>query len=322
MLSLASHVPGPGISNLELACSVETNDEWISTRTGIRSRHKLDDNENASDLAYQAAIKALDNAGCSAGDLTHIVAATCSPDHLSPSVACILAGRLGAGAVMAFDVNAACSGFIYGLSTCHALLAARPGAKILFVCAEALTRRINWQDRTTCVLFGDAATACIIADSGEDPLASLVDCTCLSDGSQHGLITVGGGTSCRYAHGSQIGDEFFISMNGRETYKHAVRQMTRICREILDKNGLGVDDVALFVPHQANLRIIEAVGDRLGMDSSRVFTNVHKYGNTSAASIPLALDEAINEGRAGKGEMVLVTAFGAGLTFGAGLLRF
>lgn len=320
--ALSAHAPDTVLTNAHLTELVDTNDEWIVTRTGIRQRRKLADTDNASDLGLAAARRALDEAGMAVDELTHIIAATCTPDALSPSVACILAGKLGAGPVMAFDFSAACSGFLYGLSICQGMLAQSPDARILFVCTEALTRRVNWGDRSTCVLFGDAATACVLSASAHKALAGVEDVVCRSDGAQRDLITVGGGTACRYALGQPVDESFFIAMQGRDTYKHAVRQMVRVCEEVLERNHLSINDVSLFVPHQANMRIIEAVGARLNVDAGRVFTNVDKYGNTSSASIPLALAEARAAGRIKPGDRVLMTAFGAGLTWGAALLRF
>ena len=320
--ALSAHAPDTVLTNDHLTKLVDTNDEWIVTRTGIKQRRKLADTENASDLGLVAARRALDEAGVAVDELTHIIAATCTPDMLSPSVACILAGKLGAGPVMAFDFSAACSGFLYGLSICRGMLAQSPDARILFVCTEALTRRVKWSDRATCVLFGDAATACVLTASADKALAGVEDVICQSDGNQRDLITVGGGTTCRYGLGQPVDENFFITMQGRETYKHAVRQMVRVCEQILARNSLSIDDVNLFVPHQANMRIIEAVGSRLNVDGNRVFTNVDKYGNTSSASIPLALDEARAAGRIKPGDRVLMTAFGSGLTWGAALLRF
>ena len=322
LLALSAYVPDAVLTNEDLAKVVDTNEEWIVTRTGIKQRHKLADDENTSDLGLKAARKALAEAEMEASELTHVIAATCTPDVLSPSVACIIAGQLGTGPVMAFDFGAACSGFIYGLSICRALLAQQPDAKILFVCTEALTRRVNWADRSTCVLFGDAATACIVTGSSGNVMAGLEDVICQSDGTQRDLIVVGGGTSSRYAKGDPVDDDFFITMQGRETYKHAVRNMVHICEDVLVRNGLTANDVNLLVPHQANMRIIEAVGSRLDMTGDRVFVNVDKYGNTSSASIPLAITEARAAGRIKTGDRLLVTAFGAGLTWGAALLRF
>lgn len=315
-------VPEKALSNAEMAEFVDTSDEWIAERTGIRERRRIDDCDNTSDLALRASLLALDQLNMPPSDLTHIIAATCTPDHLSPSVACIVAGHLDAGPVMAFDVGAACAGFIYGISVCRALLAADPDARILFICAEALTRRLNWQDRTTCVLFGDGAVASVLTSDSANSICSLEDVICKSDGNQNELIVVGGGTSCRYQAGDPVQEDFFISMQGRDTYKHAVRQMVNVCNELLERNGLAINDIDLFVPHQANLRIIEAVGSRLDVAEDRVFVNVASYGNTSAVSIPLALTEARAQGRTRPGSRVLVTAFGAGLTWGAALLHF
>ena len=227
--ALSAHAPDTVLTNDHLTKLVDTNDEWIVTRTGIKQRRKLADTENASDLGLVAARRALDEAGVAVDELTHIIAATCTPDMLSPSVACILAGKLGAGPVMAFDFSAACSGFLYGLSICRGMLAQSPDARILFVCTEALTRRVNWSDRATCVLFGDAATACVLTASADKALAGVEDVICQSDGNQRDLITVGGGTTCRYGLGQPVDENFFITMQGRETYKHAVRQMVRVC---------------------------------------------------------------------------------------------
>lgn len=320
--SLCSHVPTNILTNEDLSKIVDTNDKWIVERTGIKERHKLPDNEETSDLGYYAAKKALDNANIHANELTHIIVATCTPDQISPSVACILAGKLDAGPVMAFDFSAACSGFIYGLNICQGIIATNNSAKILLVCTEAMTRRLNWEDRSTCILFGDAACACILSANEKDSLAKVEDVICQCDGKQNDLIVVGGGTSCRYKVGSQIDERFFLSMQGRETYKHAVRQMTNSCKTILNKNNLLIENIDLFIPHQANLRIIEAVGSRLKIDEKYVFTNVAKYGNTSAASIPLALEEALKENRIPNNGRILITAFGAGLTWGSGLLHF
>lgn len=322
ILSFGAFTPETRVSNNDLARLVDTSGSWIVERTGIRERRQIDSADDTSDLALRAAWLALDQINMQPVELTHVIAATCTPDYLSPSVACIVAGALCAGPVMAFDIGAACAGFIYGLSLCRSVLAGDPEAKILFICAEAMTRRVNWQDRSTCVLFGDGAVACVLARQAQDSICGLEDVISKSDGSQHKLILVGGGTACHYGAGHAVADDFFIAMQGRDTYKFAVRHMVDVCRELLDRNHLSMDDIDLFVPHQANMRIIEAVGSRLGIEDGRVFTNVENYGNTSAASIPLALAEARAQGRIKPGGHVLVTAFGAGLTWGAALLRF
>lgn len=320
MHALGAYVPEEVISNHDLEALVDTSNEWIISRTGIESRRRLAPEQNASDLGYEASRDAITAAGLAPGQISHVIAATTTPDYMSPSVAAIIAGRLGTPHSMAFDFSAACSGFIYGLSIAGAFIAQDPGAKVLLVCTEALTRRINWHDRSTCVLFGDGAMACVLDAEPDRAQATIVDVICRSDGTQKDLITVGGGSACRYASGEPVGDDFFIVMKGQDTYKFAVRNMVAVCEELLVRNGLGIDDISLFVPHQANMRIIEAVGHRLKID--RVFTNVARYGNTSAASIPLALWEAAADGSLKAGDLVMITGFGAGLTWGAALLRF
>ncbi len=320
--SFALHTPEKVLSNNDLSRLVDTSDEWIRTRTGISFRHVAAPDENASDLGTRAAEKALEKAGVKADELTHVITATGTPDTLSPSVACIIAGNVGAANVMAFDLSAACTGFVYGLSVCHAFLQTTPRAKILFVCAETMTRRINWEDRTTCVLFGDGAGAMVVTGEEEGALCRMEDVACHADGSAKNLIVVGGGTACAYQKGDPVDDGFFIRMNGRETYKAAVRSMTAICTEILSRNSYNIKDVGLLVAHQANIRIVEAVGERLGISEDHVFTNLADYGNTSSASIPIALAEAEAQGCLKKGTLVLTTAFGSGLTWGAALLRF
>jgi 3-oxoacyl-[acyl-carrier-protein] synthase-3 len=322
LASLRAYTPDTVVTNDDLTKFTDTNDAWIVSRSGIRERRRLADDENASDLALTVAESALEAVGMEARELTHIITATCTPDFLSPSVACILAGKLNAGPVMAFDFSAACSGFLYGLSLVRSILAGNRDANILFVCVEALTRRLNWADRSTCVLFGDGATACVCSGVTRPDDATVDDVICKSDGAMTDLLAIGGGTACRYGLGQPVGPDFFVQMNGRETYKHAVRRMTEVCEEILGRNHLAMGDVNLFVPHQANIRIIEAVGNRLGVESDRVFTNVERFGNTSSASIPIALAQARAQDLVRPGARVLVTAFGGGLTWGAALLRF
>lgn len=325
ILGMGTYVPSRILTNADLTTFVETTDEWITSRTGISQRHVLAEGENTSDAGLAAARAALAEAGMQPDELTHVFAATCTPDKLCPSVACMVAGKLDCGQVMALDFNAACSGFLYGLSLARGILSAEPQAKVLLLCAEGLTRRVNWQDRSTCVLFGDGAGAVILsgADSAAQPgIGILEDVTCTSDGSLQHLITIGGGTAQSYKPGDPVDESFFIQMQGREVFKHAVRSMTSICLDLLKKNGLSIQDVDVLVPHQANMRIIEAVGSRLEISADHVFTNVQNYGNTSSASVPIALGDARAQGRIGEGSLVLMTSFGSGLTWGAALIRF
>lgn len=326
---LGTYVPTKRITNVDLMSLVDTNDEWIVSRTGIKARHMLADDENGSDAGTEAALKALEDAGIAAEDITHVLTATCTPDYLCPSTACIISGKIGSHGAMAFDLNAACTGFVYGLDVANSILAGKPGAKVLLVGSEAFTRRLNWEDRTTCILFGDGAAAAVLTngDAGTPkrclPSAPrLRDVRCGADGRQYPLLTVGGGTNRNYKPGDPVQDDFYLQMQGREVFKQAVRSLSAVCSELLEDNGLTLEDIDLFIPHQANLRIIEAVGDRLKLGSKKIFVNLDEYGNTSAASIPLGIGDACAQGRIRPGSRVLLSAFGGGFTWGAALLEF
>ena len=326
---LGTYVPTKRITNVDLMSLVDTNDEWIVSRTGIKARHMLADDENGSDAGTEAALKALEDAGITAEDITHVLTATCTPDYLCPSTACIISGKIGSHGAMAFDLNAACTGFVYGLDVANSILAGKPGAKVLLVGSEAFTRRLNWEDRTTCILFGDGAAAAVLTngDAGTPkrclPSAPrLPDVRCGADGRQYPLLTVGGGTNRNYKPGDPVQDDFYLQMQGREVFKQAVRSLSAVCSELLEDNGLTLEDIDLFIPHQANLRIIEAVGDRLKLGSEKIFVNLDEYGNTSAASIPLGIGDACAQGRIRPGSRVLLSAFGGGFTWGAALLEF
>jgi len=317
-----AYTPERIMTNGELAAMVETSNEWIATRTGIERRHILADGEQVSDAGAHAAREALEEAGLAPSAVTHLLFGTCTPERLCPSTACITADKLGmVNNLVAYDFNAACSGFLYGLLQSRALLAADPDARILLVCGEGLSRRLNWKDRSTCVLFGDGAGATIFSARKEGALARLEDVLCTTDSRLRDLINIGGGSARCYALGESVGEDFFISMQGREVFKHAVRNMAQVCKDILARNALSIKDVHLLVPHQANMRIIEAVSSRLNFPKERVFSNVADYGNTSAASVPLALYEARKQGRMPSGSRVLMATFGGGLTWAAGLLR-
>ena len=326
---LGTYVPTKRITNVDLMSLVDTNDEWIVSRTGIKARHMLADDENGSDAGTEAALKALEDACIAAEDITHVLTATCTPDYLCPSTACIISGKIGSHGAMAFDLNAACTGFVYGLDVANSILAGKPGAKVLLVGSEAFTRRLNWEDRTTCILFGDGAAAAVLTngDAGTPkrclPSAPrLRDVRCGADGRQYPLLTVGGGTNRNYKPGDPVQDDFYLQMQGREVFKQAVRSLSAVCSELLEDNGLTLEDIDLFIPHQANLRIIEAVGDRLKLGSEKIFVNLDEYGNTSAASIPLGIGDACAQGRIRPGSRVLLSAFGGGFTWGAALLEF
>ena len=315
------------MTNHDLEKLVETSDEWITTRTGIKERHVLEDGVNASDCGAEAARAALEEAGVLPEEVTHVFVATCTPDYLCPSTACVIASKLGISAadgrkgnVMCLDFNAACTGFVYGLELARNTVQSHPDAVVLLVATEALSRRTNFTDRTTCVLFGDAAGAVVIRSEEKGALWQLRDVVCSSDGSLHDLIKIGGGSACHIKEGDTVGADWFISMQGMAVFKHAVRSMAEESLRILEGNGIALEDLDLFIPHQANLRIIKAVGERLGMDESRVFANVQHYGNTSAATLPVAMEDARRAGILRPGMKVLLTSFGGGMTWGSALL--
>jgi 3-oxoacyl-[acyl-carrier-protein] synthase-3 len=317
------YVPERVMTNAELEQLVETSDEWIVTRSGISERRIAAPGEATSHLSVKAAESALADAGVAVSELTHILVSTLTPDAYCPNTACRVQKMLGAGEIMAMDVNAACSGFLYGLQTARALAVLEPGATVLLVAAEVLSSRTNWEDRTTCVLFGDGAGAAVLRAADDPEAPRIEDIVLFSNGAYWDLLTVhGGGSNTPYTLGQTIDERFFIQMNGREVFKIAVRALESVSRQMLARHGLTVADIDVFVPHQANLRIITHVGDKLGFTREQVFTNVQRYGNTSAASVGIALAEARAQGVIRPGHRVLVATFGGGLTWGAALLRY
>lgn len=328
---LGSYVPERVLNNQELSTMVDTSDEWIRTRTGIEERHIASPDQTCSDLVVEAARMALEASGTRPEEITHLITATASGDAYFPSTAAKAQYKLGLGHCMPFDISAACSGFVYGIKVAQGLLAVDPDAKILLTASEILSNRTNWQDRSTCVLFGDGAGAAVLSNDPAmpatgSPLATnavIEGVMCDSDGSLHELLYCNGGCSdAPYKLGDIVGPEHFIKMEGREVFKHAVRSMAAICKALMEKLGYTIDDINVVIPHQANLRIIQAVGERLKAPSEKVFVNVNKYGNTSAASIPLALSEAVEQGFIKPGSRVLFATFGAGLTWGAAIVKF
>ncbi|MDP3426856.1 MAG: beta-ketoacyl-ACP synthase III [Humidesulfovibrio sp.] len=322
-------VPETRLTNADLERMVDTNDEWITSRTGIKERRIAALGETTVSLSHQAALRALENAGMQAEELTHILVATFTPDAYIPSSACMLADRLGIVGRTAMDLSAACSGFLFALEAARAFICLHPEAKVLVTATDIVSSRLDYTDRTICVLFGDGAGAAIItADTGLAGPAPAVSAKVLdvllgTDGSAHGLLTVkGGGSGSPYKPGETLRRDFFVEMNGREVYKYAVRAMSSACKQMLEKHGLTNEEVDVFIPHQANLRIIDAVGSRLNMPAEKIFTNVHKYGNTSAASVIIALSEARAEGVIKDGDLVLLSTFGGGFTWGSALVRF
>ncbi len=320
---LGFYVPEKVLTNADLEKLVETSDEWITTRTGIRERRMAAPGEATSDLACSAAKAALADAGMTADELTHILLCTLTPDFYCPPAACLLEEKLGVRGKFAQDINAACSGFVYGLETARAILALHPEAKVLLCAAEVLTSRTNWADRRTCVLFGDGAGAAVMTAEPGPGAARLVDARLYSDGSLGHLLTVkGGGSGYPMKLGDAVDENFFVQMAGQEVFKHAVRNMTAVCEEVLAASGVTAAEVDFLIPHQANLRIIDAVAKKLSIPDERCVITIDRYGNSSASSVGIALAEAKATGRIKPGAKVLLAVFGGGFTWGASLLQF
>jgi 3-oxoacyl-[acyl-carrier-protein] synthase-3 len=312
-----SYLPAKVLTNADLVNMVDTTEEWIVERTGIRERHIAADNEGTCDLAEQAARRAIDAAGISHRDIDLIIVATTTPDRVFPSTACLLQDRLDIHGCAAFDVQAVCTGFVYALGIADKFVRSGSAKHVLVVGAETLSRIVDWTDRGTCVLFGDGAGAVVI---GADPLPGILNSHLHADGQYKELLTVPAGISQGYDQVQR--KQAFVQMQGNEVFKVAVNTLGRIVDETLEKNGLKKSDVTWLVPHQANMRIISATAKKLDMSMDHVVVTVDRHGNTSAASIPLAFDEAVRDGRIQRGETVLMEAFGGGFTWGSVLLKY
>jgi 3-oxoacyl-[acyl-carrier-protein] synthase-3 len=302
---IACHVPARVMTNAELAKLVETSDEWIRERTGIRERRIAAEDETLADICMPACVEALERAGVRAEEIDLLVVATVTPDMAFPATAAVLADRLGAADAAAYDLSAGCTGFMYALAQAHGMLASGLARRALVVGADVLSKIIDWTDRTTCVVFGDGAGAVVLERVGRPGFLGF---ELGADGS--------GGEQLYLRPGG------YVQMNGREVFKFATRVLVVSGQRILDECGLSVEDVDLYVPHQANVRIIDHAVAKLGIPEERVMVNVDRYGNTSSASIPLALAEAVGEGRAKDGDTVLMTGMGAGLTWGSAVLEW
>lgn len=316
-----SYVPKKVVTNHDLEKMVETSDDWITERTGIKERRIAEKGQTTSDLAYEASVKALKAAGVDARDVDLILMATTTPDMIMPNLGCVLQHRLRADRAAAFDIYAACSGFLFGLSVANAYIRSETYNTILLVGAEVISRFIDWEDRTTCVLFGDGAGAVVIQrHAGKRGVLS----THLhSDGSLGGLLNVPGGGALHPAtHDTVHKRMHYMKMKGNEIFKVAVRALEDAVQEALAHNKVKPEEIDLLIPHQANLRIIQAMAQRLRMPMEKVVLTIHKYGNTSAASIPMALDEAVRCGRIKDHDLILFEAFGGGLTWASALVRW
>ena len=313
-----SYLPEKVLTNDDLAKMVDTSDEWIAARTGIRERHVAAEGQTTSDLGYQAALRALEAAGVAADEIDLIVVGTTTPDLIFPSTACLIQHKLGVAGCPAFDVNAACSGFIYGLTIADKFIRSGAAKTALVIGAETLTRMLDWNDRGTCVLFGDGAGAVVLkADADTGILSTHMH----ADGSKAELLWNPVGVSAGFKPEEQNAG-VRVMMAGNEVFKHAVKALDSVVEEALESNGLDRTALDWLVPHQANLRIIEATAKRLAMPMDRVIVTVDRHGNTSSGSVPLALDEAVRSGRVQRGQLLLLEAFGGGFTWGSALLRY
>ncbi len=318
---VGAYVPSRVMTNADLEQVLDTTDEWITSRTGIKERRIAADNEYTSDLGTQAALRAMQDAGVTAEQVDLIIVATITPDMLFPSTACLVQAKIGAHRAAAFDLEAACSGFIYGLEIAQQFIMSRTYDTVLVIGAEKLSTIIDWQDRNTCVLFGDGAGAAILQYRPQSH--GLLTAVMGADGHKSELLSMpGGGSRCPATAQSVVARLHHLRMDGRETFKNAVQAMQTAAREALRRCDLDVTQIKCIIPHQANQRIIDAVAERLGATPEQMFVNVHKYGNTSAASVGIALDEAVRTGRVQRGDLILLVVFGAGLTWGAAVIEW
>lgn len=317
IIGTGRYLPEKVLTNKDLESMVDTSDEWIRERTGIEQRHIAADNQTTCDLAEQASLKAIEMAGIKAQSIDMIIVATTTPDKIFPSTACLLQQRLGIHGCPAFDIQAVCTGFVYAISVADQFIRTGMAKRVLVVGSETLSRITNWSDRTTCILFGDGAGAMILEASSEPGILST---HIHADGQYETLLHVPSGPS-KLPQTDDVAERT-MSMKGNEVFKVAVNTLSRIANETLDANGLTKDQIDWLVPHQANLRIISATGKKLGLSTDQVVVTVNKHANTSSASVPMAFDEAIRDGRIQRGQLVLMEAFGGGFTWGSALIRY
>src|SRR5437867_1107901 len=318
---VGSYVPCTVLTNADLEKKVDTTDEWITTRTGIKERRICADGEFTSDLAANAARRAMEKANVTANQIDLIIVATITPDMLFPSTACLVQQKIGAKRAAAFDLEAACSGFIYALEIAQQFIMSRTYDTVLVIGAEKLSSIVDWEDRNTCVLFGDGAGAAVLQNR---PNAhGLLTAVMGADGEKADLLFMpGGGSRCPASAESVSSRQHYLRMEGKETFKNAVQAMQTAAEEALRRCEIDISSIKCIIPHQANRRIIDAVGERLGAKPEQLFINLHKYGNTSAASVAIALDEAVSSGRVHRGDLILLVVFGAGLTWGAAVIEW
>jgi 3-oxoacyl-[acyl-carrier-protein] synthase-3 len=321
--ALGCYTPPGVLTNKDLERLVETSDEWIMTRVGVRERHIASPEMATSDMAIEAARCALAQRGLAASDLNAIIVCTVTPDHFFPSTACLVQNALGARKAWGFDLIAACSGFLYGITTAAHLVGAGTHRHVLVIGSDTMSRIIDYTDRTTCVLFGDGAGAMLIEPAADGEDAGFIDFVGEIDGSGGDCLKMPAGGSRMPASHETIDKRLhYVQQDGAAVFKYAVRKMEEVCREVLERNGKTVDDVSIMIPHQANRRIITGAAERLGIAPEKVLINIECYGNTTAATLPLATRDAIQQGKLHKGDLVLFAVVGAGFTIGAGLWRW
>lgn len=324
ILALGSAFPDQIVTNKDLEKFVDTSDQWIRERSGIHERRKLRDGENNSDFAASAALNALKKAGLKPTDVDLIISCSNSPDKWLPAMACIVQNKIGAhNNCGAFDLLAACAGWVVGLQVADQFIKAGTHKAILVIGSEAMTRFLNWNDRATCVLFGDGAGACVVVPAEEKDKSEILTVKMHSDGRYGDILDMPGTGSTMPTSKEVLENNLcYFRMNGGEVFKHAVRNMASIAEEILEENNVKVEDIDWFIPHQANIRIIEAVAKKLSFPTEKIALNVHKYGNTSAATIPSAFDEYVDTKKIKRGDLVLMSTFGGGLTWAGALIRW
>lgn len=321
ILGTGHSYPEGVLTNDDLEKIVETSDEWITARTGIKQRRKAADDEYTSMFAVRAARQALERAGVDAAELDLVICGTVSPDQILPSTACLIQAEIGANNAAAFDLVAACSGFLYGLTMANAMIRTGQAKYVLVIGAEILTRYVDYTDRGTCILFGDGAGAAVLGPV-EAP-RGIKAARIKSDGRfAEQLYSPGGGTRMKPTAETLATGQHFFKMKGNELFKIAVRNMAGIAQEVLDEAGEKADDIKLFIPHQANQRITDAVANKFGLESERVYSNIAQHGNTSAASIPIALDECVQAGKLKEGDLLVMASFGGGVTWGGVVVRW
>ena len=320
-----SYVPERVLTNADLEKLVETTDEWIMSRTGIKERRIAAEGEATSDLATKAALRAMEAAGVTAEEIDLIIVGTISPDTFFPSTACHVQRNLGAVKAVAFDVSAACAGFLYAMQIARQFINGGTRKTALIIGADKLSGMVNWQDRNTCVLFGDGAGAAILTakDPGDGDPSGVLSSVMASDGRLTDILSVpGGGSAIPITPDNADQRLNTIHMQGREVFKAAVKYTLEACEQVIERAGLKAEDIALIIPHQANVRIVDAIRERLGLPPERAFLNLHKYGNTSGAAVAIALDEAVRSGVVTKGDNILLVAFGAGFAWSASVIRW